>query len=285
MNRTRIVQGGSAASRWELALRNPSPALRPYLRSYAGYTEESRAPIRRLEFPAPKVVVIFEFGPPIRVFETTGPRRALRYPGGFVAGMDEVVTITDHDGFQRGLEVNLTPIGARLVFGVPMSELAGRVVSFRDLAPREHRSLVERLEEMPDWDARLDLIEEIFGRRIAESRVPIDVVSWAVGRIEERGGSLDIGALARELGYSAKHLIALFRDRVGVPPKLLARLVRFDRLMQELKSGSSPTWVELAAKLGYYDQAHLIRDVRQFTGTTPTKARAQLDDLARAFPG
>lgn len=264
-------------------MRSPASHLRPYLRSYAGYTEESQGLLRRLEFPAPKVVVILEFGPPIRVFESAPPRRAHRYPGGFVAGMDEIVAITEHDGFQRGLEVNLTPIGARLVFGVPMSELAGRVVPFRDLVPREHQSLVERLEEMPDWDARFDLIEDLFARRIAASRVSTDVVAWAVRRIEDRGGALDIGALARELGYSPKHLIALFRDRIGVPPKLLARLVRFDRLMQELRSGASATWVDLAAKLGYYDQAHLIRDVKQFTGTTPTKARAMLDDLSRAF--
>jgi AraC-like DNA-binding protein len=88
-----------------------------------------------------------------------------------------------------------------------------------------------------------------------------------------------VGSLATELGYSRKHLIALFRDQVGIAPKLFARLVRFDRVMSEARSGRSRSWAELALACGYYDQAHLVRDVRHFTGLTPTEARASLSEL------
>jgi AraC-like DNA-binding protein len=103
-----------------------------------------------------------------------------------------------------------------------------------------------------------------------------------VRQIEARGGAADIGAIARELGTSHRRLIALFRDGVGMPPKLFARLVRFDRLMTKLRTGATPLWVDLAAELGYADQSHLIREVKQFTGVSPTRAHAMLDDLSRA---
>ncbi|WP_433932328.1 helix-turn-helix domain-containing protein [Sorangium cellulosum] len=280
----RIVRGRSGESRWELATRPPAPRLRPYLRDFSGYTEETPGPLRRREFPMPQVVVIIEFGPPVRVFDAGSERLPSRYPGGFVAGIDDTFTITEHDGLQRGLQVNLTPIGARLFFGVPMAELTGRVVSARDLLPRKHARLAERLEELPTWDARFDLVERALGERLDEARIETGVVSWAFRRIEERGGAVDMRALARELGYSQKHVIDLFRDSVGVPPKLLARLVRFDRLVQHLKAGASGTWAELAQRFGYYDQAHLARDVKQFTGTTPTRARAELIELAGLSP-
>jgi len=86
-------------------------------------------------------------------------------------------------------------------------------------------------------------------------------------------------SLARELGYSRKHVVDLFRDQVGVPPKLLARIVRFDRLVRHVKRGGGGTWADLALELGYYDQAHLARDVKQFAGTTPTGVRPLLTDL------
>ncbi|XXX76922.1 helix-turn-helix domain-containing protein [Sorangium sp. So ce134] len=282
--RARIARGTSGESRWEIATRPPAPRLRPYIRDYCGYTEQAPGALRRVEFPMPQVVVIIEFGPPLRVFDAGSDRRHALYPGGFVAGLGETFTITEHDGLQRGLQVNLTPIGARVFFGVPMAELTGRVISARDLLPRKHACLTERLEELPTWDARFDLIERALGERVEEARHALGVVPWALRRIEERGGAVDMRALARELGYSHKHVIDLFREHVGVPPKLLARLVRFDRLVQHLKAGASGTWAELAQRFGYYDQAHLARDVKQFTGTTPTRARAALIDVAGMSP-
>ena len=92
-------------------------------------------------------------------------------------------------------------------------------------------------------------------------------------RIEETGGAVEMRALARELGYSRKHVITLFRDHVGLPPKLLARIVRFDGLLRQLRTGAATSWADLALDCGYYDQAHLVREVRRFTGLTPTEAR------------
>jgi AraC-like DNA-binding protein len=102
-----------------------------------------------------------------------------------------------------------------------------------------------------------------------------------VGRIEAVGGALDVGDLARELGCSHKHLIALFRDRVGTTPKRLARIVRFHRFLACARDGAAKG-ADLALACGYYDESHLSRDVRQFTGLSPREARLQigsLDDL------
>ncbi|MCI0571798.1 MAG: AraC family transcriptional regulator [Myxococcaceae bacterium] len=225
------------------------------------------------------MVVVLEFGRPIRIFEGTDVRRATRYAGGFVAGVDDRFSLTGHDGSQQGLQINFTPLGARLFFGVPMSELSGRVVHFRDLVPPEQHSLAERLEAQPDWDARFDLVERLLTERIASAHGRSDAVAWAVRHIEASGGAVDVRSLVRELGYSHKHVITLFRDQVGVPPGLLARIVRFDRLMRHLKRGGPGTWAELAVEFGYYDQAHLVNEVRRFTGTTPTEVRAMLVDL------
>jgi AraC-like DNA-binding protein len=271
-----VVRAQSAGGHIEFARREPPPGLRPYVRDVCGYTERTGAPLQRREFPGPQVVVILEFAPPIRVFEAGCTHRSARYPGGFAAGITDQFTLTQHDGFQRGLQINLTPIGARRFFGLPLSELAGRAVSIRDLLPAEHRSLAEQLEALPDWKARFDCVEQLLARRIAGSDLRSEVVSWALRYIETCGGAADMRTLARELGYSQKHVIHLFRDHVGVPPKLLSRIVRFDRLIGSLRRGAPESWSELALTLGYYDQSHLVRDVRQFTGTTPTEARTML---------
>ena len=177
------------------------------------------------------------------------------------------------------MQVNLTPVGARLFLGVPLSELAGGVVPLRDLLPRQQATLAEELAGLRDWDARLDRVERLLLERITASRRSVDIVAWAVRRIEGAGGAVDMRELSRQLGYSQKHVITLFHEQVGVAPKLFARLVRFERLLQRLRAGDGVSWAQLASELGYYDQSHLTRDVREFAGTTPTRVRAELVDL------
>jgi hypothetical protein len=141
-----------------------------------------------------------------------------------VAGLGDAFAITEHEGSQSSIQVDLTPTGARCFFGMPMSELAGRVVALSDLLPADCRRLAERLDESPDWGSRLDLVERLVARCTLGTRVDTSRVDWAVARIEAAGGALDVGSLAPELGYSRKHLITLFHDQVGIRPKLLARV-------------------------------------------------------------
>jgi methylphosphotriester-DNA--protein-cysteine methyltransferase len=72
-----------------------------------------------------------------------------------------------------------------------------------------------------------------------------------------------------------KHLITRFRQQVGLRPKTAARLVRFDEVSRRLDRHRPLDWGQLAADVGYADQAHLIRDFREFTGSTPTGFLAQ----------
>src|SRR5690606_30448911 len=96
------------------------------------------------------------------------------------------------------------------------------------------------------------------------------VVRWAFDHLRARGGRVEIAALSRELGYSQKHLVSLFRDQIGMSPKRAARLVRFDHLVSQLRDGPRP-WAALACELGFSDQAHLAREVRRFAGFTPSQ--------------
>jgi AraC-like DNA-binding protein len=278
-----VVRQTTGGASWEIATRAPAVALRPFIRDVCGYAEQGvPGLVRRIELPGPQVVVIFELGPPIAVLDNRAGHRPHRYPdGGFVAGLDDRHTFIEYEGVQRGLQLNLTPVGARLFFDLPMSEIAGRVVHVNDLLPREHRCATEQLAALPDWDARFDLIERLVASRLARARAPHPAIVWAYDQIQRTGGTIEMRRLARELGYSRTHLIALFRDQIGFPPKLVARITRFERLIRRLKTGTPTAWADLAAECGYYDQAHLVRDMHEFAGMTPTRARS----LALEMPG
>ena len=152
-------------------------------------------------------------------------------------------------------------------------ELAGISVPITDVLPSRHRNLGQRLQQIEDWDDRFDALEAALCDCVGDSYTHTDHVSWAVRRIEQCRGELDMRSLARDLGYSQKHVATMFRDHVGVTPKRFARIVRFHHLVTHLRRGDGGTWAELAARFGYYDQPHLVSEVRQFTGITPTELR------------
>src|SRR5204862_5635317 len=109
-----------APAMWEAISGTPDVRLRGSVLSYTGYVERAAAPMRRLEVPFAGVPMIVSFGPSILV---DGVRHR-----SFVAGLDDRATVTEYTGAQRGIQVNFTPLGARRLLGLPMDELARRVV-------------------------------------------------------------------------------------------------------------------------------------------------------------
>jgi AraC-like DNA-binding protein len=125
------------------------------------------------------------------------------------------------------------------------------------------------LAEARDWDRRFDLLEGLIAERVGAAKPPRGEIVQAWRRMQETGGTLDIGALARDVGWSHKHLIAQFRDQLGAPPKLIGRVLRLKRAIKLIGQSNQPRWAALAFDCGYFDQSHLIREFRQLAGCTP----------------
>jgi AraC-like DNA-binding protein len=223
--------------------------------SYYGFEEETPQPVRQREGPGTDVVVILTFE---EHWLIDGERRT-----SFIGGLHDRQVRTEHPGRSLGMQFNLDPLAARALVGVPLHELAHRTVPLEDVLDAPF--LVERLADMPGWDARFALLDAALAPRLADAR-PSHEVAWAWQRLRERHGRVAVGDLAAELGWSRKRIVARFRDEIGLPPKAVARLLRFEHT-REL-AGTMP-WGELAFECGFSDQSHLIAEFRRITGRTP----------------
>jgi AraC-like DNA-binding protein len=242
----------------ELATRPPHPALAPHIRSLGGWHERADGPVRRAELPGGRIVLVISFGPTLDV----DGRRF----GSFVAGLHDAPALTEHAGEGHGIQAYLTPLGARRLLGMPMGELTRQVVELEDLiGPNE---LPERLATAPDWSTRFTLLEREIARRTLAAPPMAPELEWVWRRLHE---DVPIGELAAELGWSRRHLTATVHRELGMAPKALARLLRFERAVERLRAGAELT--DVALDSGYYDQAHFNRDFRAFAGVTPTEYR------------
>jgi AraC-like DNA-binding protein len=272
---------------WRQFAREPAAELRPYVERLLGYEASVAQRTRLLEPPGPGTVLIIGLGSPLGLVDRASPASSPAALGSFVAGPDDARTELDYDGGAHGVEVNLTPLATRMLFQVPMNELARRTVRLEDLLGAEAGRLEARLSEAPSWRERLDLVEEALRARLAAAEPPPPDVAWAWRRLSAARGRLRAGELVRELGCSRKHLAARFREHVGLPPRLIGRLFRFQHALERL-SAPEGTIAELAYACGYYDQAHLDRDFRDFLGTTPSgfaaAAREQVTSVQATPP-
>jgi AraC-like DNA-binding protein len=245
----------------ELATRAPHPALAGHVRSLAGWHERANGPVRRAELPGGRIVLVISFGPTLDV---DGRRFT-----SFVAGLHDSPAMTEHAGVGHGIQAYLTPLGARRLLGMPMGELTRQVVELEDLIGAEADQLAERLAEAPGWPARFALLEQTIARRALEAPPVAPELEWAWRRLRDTQGAAPIGELAAELGWSRRRLAATFRCELGMPPKPLARLLRFEGAVGRLQGGAG--LADAALDSGYYDQAHFNRDFKQFAGRTPTE--------------
>lgn len=241
--------------------------LKRFVSSWTGYREWSPAPVRRVEFPTGRAVLIFEFGPALGVGRTDA---ALVHHGGFFAGIDDAPSVTAFQREQAGVQVNLTVAGALAFAGAP---LAREVTALGDLGLE--RNLGDRLSSST-WHERFQLVTQTLEAKLADAREPSRIVSWAVERIDAAHGVLRIDDLSDELGFSRKHLHAKFIDDLGLSPKRYADVRRFARVMERLRTKSFRDLASLALELGFSDQSHLTREVKRFSGDSPTAL--ELDD-------
>ncbi len=284
--RIRVVRPDSADGSLELVYADPHPRLAAHVMTYCGYREITGAPMRRRELPWPGVVVIFDFGPTLRILDPTTGATAGEHGRGFVAGLHTRYALTETAGAQSGLQMNLTPIGARQLCGMSMHVLADHVVKLEDAFGAVAGSMADALREASDWRRRFDLLDRFIAQRLADAPTPCRLAAAGWRRLEAAAGRLPIGALAAELDCSAKHLIAVFREQFGLTPKSVARILRFHNAIRLYDSGDCAGWADVACAAGYSDQAHLANEFQRFAGASPrTFAEVRIQAENAALPG
>jgi AraC-like DNA-binding protein len=234
--------------------RAPALPLAERVTSYYGFEVETPEPVRQREGPGADIVVILTFE---EHWLIDGERRT-----SFIGGLHEQQVTTEHPGRSLGMQVNLDPLAARALVGAPLHELTERTLPLEEILDP---FLVERVADAGKWDARFALLDDFLAPRLAGAR-PSREVEWAWRRLRGTHGRVAIGELADELRWSRKRIVARFRDEIGLPPKAVARLLRFERA-REL-AGTMP-WGQLAFECGFSDQSHLIAEFRRITGRTP----------------
>ena len=131
-------------------------------------------------------------------------------------------------------------------------------------------------------DQRVRVLDDAISHLTTLRRGPDAEVAAAVCAIDESHGMIALESLAVTLGCSLRHLQRRFARQVGVTPKMLARIRRFQRVFQAWREDPR-SLSRVALECGYFDQPHLIRDFRDFAGSAPAAFLANQPEFTQLF--
>lgn len=254
----------------------PGPLLRGLVVRLTGYHHELPRPATHRGLPTACVPLVLSLGPTQTIRPAGSPAGVT--VGSFVAGLHDHAVLVDADRFE-GVQVDLTPVGALRLLGRPLGGLANTTLRPDELDLPWLDGLTARVAEPATWRTRLGLVRDELAGRLAGGPRPDPHVEAAWSRIRASGGAVRLQDLAHEVGWSRRHLTSTFAAQLGLPPKRVARLTRFEGVVTRLRTTTRPDLAAMALQHGYCDQAHLGNEVRRFAGISPTEL------LARRLPG
>lgn len=191
--------------------------------------------------------------------------------GGGVAGPHSEVFFIERSAQDELLGVHFKPGGAFPFFGVPAGDLHNRYVELHALwGERDTARIAARLHEAPTSRAKFALLEDWLLRAARRPLARHPAATFALGELHRDSSVRSSADVARALGMSQRRFIQLFRDEVGLTPKLYSRIERFQHVLRRVELSDEVDWVDVATSCGYFDQAHFIHDFREFTGLRPS---------------
>jgi AraC-like DNA-binding protein len=222
--------------------------------------------------------LILNFG---EAFSQHEGRKTKRQPRNFLVGQMTGPILISPTGTVELIGIRFHPGGTFPFFRVPMHELTDQVTDLGSLASGLERSLLDAAVNLSDMSERVVAIEAFLNTYVMQCRHD----SWLLGlasKVVESGGLVPIDQLAYEAGISNRQLERRFLREVGLGPKMLSRILRFQQVFRAVERCDG-AWAPVAIECGYYDQAHLIRDFNQFARQTPTVLFASQSALTESF--
>jgi AraC-like DNA-binding protein len=216
-----------------------------------------------------------------RLYDADDVSKMNRFSGCTVGGPRTECFVIDTNEQTCVIGASFRAGGAVPFFRLPSDELHNQQVELEDLWGNLARELRERTLAARSPERKLRVVEQALLERAAGMFDGQPVVEFAVASFLTAPATAKITQVADKTGFSSRRFIELFKQHVGMTPKLFCRVRRFQRVLRRITSGKPVNWSAVALDGGYFDQAHFIHDFRAFSGINPSKYLADYRDFPR----
>lgn len=246
----------------------PVPELQPFVKCFWTLDDEAtEAPVRQRVLPDGCMEMIFHYGDLYQQYFEDGS--SIIQPRSFVFGQITSYLEIAPTGVSGIVSARFLPDGLLPFLTRPVSELKNKAVSLEELFGDEGKMLEEKVIDAADSQERIRLIEAFLLSKLADRATIDNVTKHCVNVIMQSRGQVGVVELAGQVNINRRNMERKFMSIIGMSPKQLSRVVRLQATLKMLEQKQFTSLTSLAYENGYYDQAHFIKDFREFTGMSP----------------
>ncbi len=246
----------------------PVPALQPYIKFIwlmDGLDANPNAVPERI-FPDGCMELIFNLQKPLARIDGN---ILIQQPTSFVFGQltNAMHLLATHH--YSVIAVRFMPFGLSAFTQIPSHELKGIEVGLENLWGAEGKELEDQVNTLATNDA-ISAIQNFFVARLKKQTHSLASISNIAGLMEAQGGNQTVKHWADYANLSERQFNRRFNNVIGISPKEYIKIIRFNKVLNLFDDNNTENLSSLAHHCGYYDQAHFIKDFKEYTGTTPT---------------
>jgi AraC-like DNA-binding protein len=251
----------------------PRPELRPYVESFWVLESPIGLSPSALSIAAPngcsKLIIPYENS----IVSVADGRTQMSYAHRmyFVGNRDSATLIWSSPQKTGFIAIEFRPHGAFPIFGVPMSETSNQLWETDCVFGQWSRDVQLTLNDLEGVDKKVAYIQDRLILLLRKNRCDARLVGYCVEALRSADGRIPIQELQQRTGYSRRYLDRLFRQHVGLSPKVLAEIFRFQRFYRKWAEGLLFDVFKAELYDHYYDQAHFTKEFRKMTGHSPGK--------------
>lgn len=201
-----------------------------------------------------------------------------------VVGARSVYEIVDSSDMADLIGIVFQPGGFAPFASDAVDIFSNQSISLEEVWGVSARELRDRLREATSPQNKFRLLEEFLLRTFTARISGNKLVEFALSRFQQDSTASRVKEVAAKTGWSMRYFSQIFREHVGLSPKVWCRIQRFQRAVQQLHSGADVAWAELALDCGYYDQSHFANEFRAFSGIDATSYCARRTAWANHVP-
>lgn len=227
--------------------------------------------------------MIFHYGDLYRQYNADGSYEV--QPRSFVFGQITEALDIASTGATGIFAARFHPGGFIPFATIPLSAMENRAVPLEELFGVSGVQLEKEIMQAVDTPGRIKIVTGFLGQKLDAPEAIDRAVQSGVSVLLQLNGQVSVDKLSRQININRRQLERRFAAAIGLSPKQLAKIMRLQATLKLLLSGQYSSLTELAYEGDYYDQAHFIKDFKEFTGMSPGKFYAGNLKLSAFFHG
>jgi AraC-like DNA-binding protein len=220
-------------------------------------------------FPKTAMSMVFNLNDPFKLFTNGQFTHFIDYKKYWVAGLQTRPTYVESYGESKMIVVQFRTLGAYVFLNQPLRDFTNHYIDIDHIFNHEAEDTWEQLKETTTVNEKFLITENFLYRKLLTNKIPNEKLLSSIDLLFKTATHLSIETICRQHQISRKHLNFLFLEYLGISPKMLSSLNRFQSILQTISRSGPGKLTSLAYELDFFDQAHFSNNFKRFTGLTP----------------